>query len=118
MPRTIPAPRQTFGDQDLAQGASIALDRAKLAPVAVLVATAAIADLKRSGVHQFQKPICRAIAEGEFRLAFVLIGFRRIDVFEPDLESAIVDRVAIDDALHPVPSAAQRELALTDGRQC
>src|SRR5205823_11396302 len=94
MPCTIPAPCETFGNKDFAERATIALHSAKLAPIAVLVAAAAIDKLKRPGIDQFQKPICRAIAEGEFGVAFVLIGFRRIDVFEPDLESAIVDRVA------------------------
>src|SRR5205823_564356 len=113
----VPAPRQTLGDQDLAQGPPVALDRAKLAAVAVLVAAAAVDELKRPRVDQLQQPVCRALAEGEFRLAFVLISLGRIDVFEPDLQPGVVDRVAIDHALCSVLPAAQRELASSGGRE-
>ena len=95
----------------------MALDRAKLAPVAVLVSAAVVAQLERPGIDQLQEPICRALTEREFGFTFVLIGLGRIDVFEPDLQPAVVDRVAIDDALGLVASAAQRELASSGDRE-
>src|ERR1044071_486110 len=116
VPGTIPTTGEAFSDENFAKRATVALHSAKLAPIAVLVGAATIDELKRPGIHQFQKAVFSALAQGEFGLAFVLIGFRRIDVFQPDLKPAIVDRVAVDDALHAVPATAQRELAVSKGR--
>src|SRR3954453_9477921 len=82
MARPVPAPRQTLGEQNVAERAAVALQGAQLAPGFVGIAPAPLHERGRPGTNQCEHPVGRAHAERALGLAFGTMRFGRVDALD------------------------------------
>lgn len=106
-----PAPRETLGDQHVADRAAAARDAAQGSPETVAL-VANRHQRKPSAVQQDEQPLFRGVAEFLLALAMRRIDFRRVDVGDPELDAAKPEGVAVGDAIDADGTSAHRESRL------
>lgn len=79
-----PGSCQTLRDENIAEAAAVSDKDAKLAPVSVGIPSRPSVKLKRSLVNQCDKPVGGVVAAPQFRGAFRLANFRRVDIGNAD----------------------------------
>jgi len=84
--------------------------------MSVFVSTSRQNSLNGSGIDQGEKTVGRPIAQFGLALTASRVGFRRIDVRQPDFHSVQPDRVPIDNTIGAAADMTQRKEALDAGR--
>ena len=85
---------------------------AKLAAILIRVITTIGYNIKWAFIYQLQQARFGAQTALQFRLTFVIMNFRGIDVFDPDFGSGKADCIAINHALALGTLVAKREFLI------
>jgi hypothetical protein len=89
-----------FGDHDVADILAVDRDGGQRSTVTILLATVfrvADMDLDAARGKQFADPALGDVAQPAFGIAFRVVGFRGIDISDPDMGLVDDNCVAVDD---------------------
>ena len=99
--RSFPFAGQSFGDENIADRSSLAVDDPELATEAIFISCSRL-EREGTGIQNVEQTLLRRNTSLAFALASWWAELRRVDVGDPDLFTSEPERIAIHHASDPL----------------